>query len=181
MSQAKGEWISVEDEISKARFWSKANFGEYCWEWQGNKNTHGYGTVRQKNKIILAHRVAFSIINNVVLNSSQTVAHSCDNPKCINPYHLFLTDHAGNMEDRHKKYRGTKNDRSSKFMGVSFRADNKKWRSSVRLNGKTISLGNFALEEDAAREYDKYMISKYGFDAVKNNLNCPLPEPPKTK
>lgn len=44
---------------------------------------------------------------------------------------------------------------SSKFKGVSWRKEEKKWRSSIIVNGKTKHLGYFHKEEDAAKEYDK--------------------------
>lgn len=50
-------------------------------------------------------------------------------------------------------------ERSSIYPGVSWRKDRRKWRSLIRINGKTVSLGHFENEIDA---FDAYC------DALKN-------------
>jgi hypothetical protein len=49
---------------------------------------------------------------------------------------------------------------SSLYRGVSRNGTN--WRAHITIGGKTIYLGSFLLEEDAARTYDKAITEKNG-------------------
>lgn len=76
-----------------------------CWNWQGRKDTHGYGLLSlSKYEVFLAHRIAFKICNNKD-PIGFVVAHKCDNPTCCNPNHLFMATDAENMHDRTSKGR----------------------------------------------------------------------------
>lgn len=93
------------------RFWNKVDVrGEdECWEWIGSKNKGGYGKIRIKNKIYLAHRISWFLHNGEipVIDSyhGMCVCHTCDNRKCVNPNHLLLGTHKDNMDDRDLKER----------------------------------------------------------------------------
>ncbi len=44
---------------------------------------------------------------------------------------------------------------TSKFRGVSWNARDKKWMARIRVDGKLRGLGRFAVEEDAAKAFDR--------------------------
>jgi len=70
-----------------------------CLEWQLSTNKDGYGYVWFKGRNHYAHRASFMLANSVELTPDDYVCHSCDNPACINPEHLFVADQYINMHD----------------------------------------------------------------------------------
>ena len=95
--------------------WGKVNkAGENeCWLWTGFKNKEGYGRTWINNKAYYAHRVIYNLTYpNVIKLEAPTSAkesgfllHTCDNPLCCNPKHLWVGTHKDNMEDKAKKGR----------------------------------------------------------------------------
>lgn len=57
---------------------------------------------------------------------------------------------------------------TSKYKGVSFSKCRGKWRADIQLNGRKMSLGYFAFEEDAARAYDAAARKYFGTGAYMN-------------
>lgn len=101
------------------RFLNKLIIGRKsdCWEWQGSKTIEGYGRIKIEGVWLLAHRMAWMIDKNEEVPSSMEICHSCDNPPCCNPYHLFLGTHRENMKDmavkkRSRKHAGSNNGNS---------------------------------------------------------------------
>ena len=70
-----------------------------CWEWHGAKlNARGYGRFLYEGKNRLAHRVSYALHKGDP--EGWMVLHRCNNPKCVNPGHLYLGDQFDNMRDR---------------------------------------------------------------------------------
>lgn len=57
----------------------------------------------------------------------------------------------------------------SEYIGLSKQSSGK-WRTQVKLNGRSINLGNFEKETDAARQYDIYVLLKVGQYSKTNGL-----------
>ena len=95
----------IDNEMLE-RFWKKVDkTSTGCWEWKGWRNSDGYGFFRYFNKKeIQAHRFSAKHIGGMNIDG-MVVCHSCDNPGCVNPNHLFPGTQQDNIKDMHKKGR----------------------------------------------------------------------------
>lgn len=75
-----------------------------CWIWPRGKTTAGYGVVRVNRKPIYVHRLTWQQYFGSI-PQGMCVLHSCDNPPCFNPDHLFLGTNHDNMVDKSLKGR----------------------------------------------------------------------------
>ena len=73
-----------------------------CWNWTGKQNENGYGSITVEGTYTRAHRAMYFMLHPDA-DQSLVVMHTCDNPRCINPYHLRLGTQKENMMDMHDK------------------------------------------------------------------------------
>lgn len=115
--------------LAMKRFWDKVDVrGEdECWEWTAGRHPTGYGRFKLNGSGVPASRVAWELANGPV-PPGLCVCHSCDNPPCCNPEHLWLGTKGDNVRDASTKKRLTgsrnigTNNRNSKLDEISVRA-----------------------------------------------------------
>jgi|SRR5687767_9763401 len=134
-------------------FWSYVKQGDEdeCWPWTGY-TSNKYGSICRLSKMVRSHRVAYELAKGPIPEGIK-VLHTCDNPPCCNPNHLFLGTQKDNTLDCIAKNRfvvmhGSKNGNSKlKEKDVlQIRARFKKGQScasiakSFRVSASTIEL-----------------------------------------
>jgi len=100
------------------------------------------------------HRIIFSIANNINLTETQTIDHIDRNPQNNHPNNLRIASHAENMRNVTKRQ-----NTASKFIGVVWSKNDKKWQAQIQVNNQRKYLGQFLTEIEAATAYNNYIIS----------------------
>jgi hypothetical protein len=110
---------SKEQEKSGTARFFKAFVEDYqtgCWEWQWSKNAAGYGQFYWVGSMRLAHRISYYLFRGIDLGEL-CGCHTCDNPGCVNPAHIFAGTRLDNRHDAMQKGRprpGAWGERASK-------------------------------------------------------------------
>lgn len=100
--------------------------GFSCWAWNGVMHHRGYGVLTHRKKWMLAHRAAYAVYNGPI-PSGRLVCHSCDNPWCVRPDHLFVGTPNDNMQDKVTKGRQSRGDTH----GRAIKQKRKSWPSGL--------------------------------------------------
>lgn len=96
--------LDVPDFNTRMHFWDGVRIvpETSCWLWTRGihgRNSSMYGRIAIHRVAMLAHRVAYRCSHSD-WDDSLGVLHTCDNPVCCNPAHLYQGTPADNATDR---------------------------------------------------------------------------------
>lgn len=116
---ARSRWRTMD------RFWKyvERRVEDECWIWNGPRVPSGYGRIRWNGRDSYAHRCSYELHKGPV-PPGMHVCHTCDNPPCVNPKHLFHGTRQDNMQDSVRKGRMRNQKKTHCYKGHPFTPDN---------------------------------------------------------
>ncbi len=153
----KGKFALVDDEDY-----------EHLMQWKWHVNAYGYAVrnekswyegVKRKRKILFMHR----LINKTPdgFHTDHIDGNTLNNKK----NNLRDATRSKNMMNQKKREKCF-----SRYKGVCFSKDRQKWQVDIQKNKKSIFIGRFTCEIEAARAYNKAALEHFGEFARLNEL-----------
>lgn len=85
------------------RFWTKIEVQQNgCWDWLGSK-WQGYGQIWVQGGLVKAHRYSYETYIGQISDGLE-IDHLCQNPSCVNPFHLQPVTHLENLRRGNTRY-----------------------------------------------------------------------------
>lgn len=92
------------------RFWSHVVRGapDECWPWNGSNDPREYGSIWVDGKRRKASQISWELANGRPFPPNTMACHTCDNPPCVNPAHIWPGSMSDNILDSVSKGRFVK-------------------------------------------------------------------------
>jgi hypothetical protein len=138
------------------RFLSKVEIDNAtgCWNWKHSVR-RDYGRFKLHGKFEGAHRISYLFFKGPI-DEGMLICHNCDNPRCVNPEHLFQGTHQDNAVDAYQKGRMVLPENSAYFKEGHLPENRGLSDDIVRLIKMDISDGMLSLIKISKRHGVKY-------------------------
>lgn len=111
--------------IELERFWKKAPVrpDNDCWNWIASKDKDGYGYFKGSG-CVKAHRYSLQLKLGRPIGKGLKALHTCDNPSCVNPSHLYEGTQVQNEADKISRGRHRNQQKTHCPKGHEYNAEN---------------------------------------------------------
>lgn len=141
---------------------SKTQTETGCLLWLNSRDQKGYGRMYWNGRPVAAHRIAWRLTYGDI-PQGLCVLHRCDNPRCVNPDHLFLGTLADNNRDMAQKGRAVG--------GTSFGINNGPHKHPERMRrGETHGMSK--LTEAIVRNARHARLNGSSFNRIARSIGC---------
>ena len=123
---------------------------KYRWHLSAGK----YAATRVDGKRVYMHRFLMQSPNGMIIDHIN--GNGLDNRRSVN---LRVCSHKSNIRAMHRTAPHT-----SAYRGVCFDKSRNKWAAKIMVNYKTINLGRFSSESEAAQIYQEAALKHFGSD-----------------
>ncbi len=109
------EWVGLQlgvvpdPQNEFERFMSRVDvnaWGDGCWIWRNSANCKTAPSYGWRGTVITAPRASYLLFVNSYIPPGHVICHTCDNPRCVNPGHLWAGTQSENIKDMYAKGRG---------------------------------------------------------------------------
>jgi hypothetical protein len=95
-----------------------------CWPWRGGRDVKGYGLISRDGRSVRATWIALEFDGRPRPSVAHEACHTCDNPPCINPAHLWWGTRSENIFDASRKGRHHQRAKTECHRGHPFSGEN---------------------------------------------------------
>jgi len=161
------EWLEVDLEIPEGLRWKKDRYRFKKGTAAGCRTLRKgeiYYVVKFNQQVYLSHRVIYFLTTGED-PGAKVIDH-------INPDKNNREIRLASVQEN-LRYKVKRKDSTNKYKGVYFHKRDKLWAARITINNKTITIGYFKTEEDAARAYDTEARKHFKEFALTNFLDKP--------
>ena len=116
-----GRLMTVPERVASIK--NRTRLDGQCWTYLGAKNEFGYAQTYYRGQRWMVHRLMYSLLVGPIPTGAD-LCHTCDNPACVNPDHLWPGTRQENMIDCVEKGRHRSSAKTHCMRGHEFTQDN---------------------------------------------------------